>query len=312
MSISLLVYSPEPPVDRSSIANMSTSAQLPEELRWEVTFVRDRELLADDGPITDGQVFGWRPGAGSSVRAALEKDDRARLDQLYVQEAFAVVQVYVRTRDTKEWGDVVDEETIQATPPRYQDQVKAARTHYSLETSAGRNDATFEFQRQLWSVVAAISNGLAEDPQEGMYASARDQDITYVDSPDRASDSAALIARGNRFFNLAAALLILIELITILLGRDNPRTALIVIGIVAMNWYFVRTGESWSYWGMLVFSSALGLLTGWHLVTPPTSPPARTAALLVWFLGFAATTGLLLQPAVRAYVRSRADPLEPE
>lgn len=184
MSVSLFIYSPDPPLTRDQVISACRNEQLSLDERWEIAF---RQYDGSPAPATPGllgiqRVLGWRPNAPetAAVRSLLESDDRAAIDELYSSNHIAAVTLDVVTRDQDEWP--VDDELIEQTPPELRDDVANAHTWYNLETNAGRNRLSSNCQEHLWAIIGALSKGVMEDPQDGQYKT-RDGRSVYDQPP---------------------------------------------------------------------------------------------------------------------------------
>ena len=178
MSISLFIYSPDPPLEREAIIAACRNKQLSNDLQWELAFLdHDGTVGPDTGTLRSQRILGWRPGANETadMRTLLATDNRAAIDDLYSNHEIAAVMLEVATRDQDEWP--IDDELVEQTLPQFRDDVANAHTWYDLETDAHRNRLSFKLQEQLWRIIGVLSNGLMEDPQDGQYTT-RDGEIT--------------------------------------------------------------------------------------------------------------------------------------
>ena len=306
MSISLYVYSPDPPLDHGFLVHACRDPRLSEDLHWDLVF--------------DGQtVFGWRPGSphADRARAAVAAHDRKALEDLTTQEVLASLGLVVTTRTDRAWP--VDAESIEATPAELRAAVANAQTHYSLETGARRNDLSLVFQEQLWRVIGVLSNGLMEDPQAGEYTTKdgtviQPESTGPVDSEwERELGRIDAIGNGSRLFTVAVIVLLVAEAVSIpfavqRLGDRQLWTSLVQLGLLGLFWYLARTGEIWGYWGLLAIAFGSAAIWTWALITPPPSPPLWTALQTSRTLLHLVAGVVLLLPAVRAYVASVREP----
>lgn len=290
MSISLYVYSPDPPLDQELLAKTFRDPRQPADFRWEV--------------VIDGEtVFGWRPGSRGAdrARAAVLARDRAALEALTVDETLASLGLYVTTSDHPGW--IVDEELLEATPPEHRAAVRATKTHYNVETGARRNDLSIVFQEHVWRTIGVLSNGLMEDPQAGEYTT-KDGDVTQ---PESRIDG---VEKGRRLFTAAVIVLLLAEAISLpfdvqRVGLRELWKGLVQLGLLAMFWYLVRTGESLGYWALVTLAFGVAAMWTWVLLTPPSSPFGWTALLALRVVMHIGAGIMLVLPATIAYVRAR-------
>lgn len=331
MSIVLYVYSPDPPLTRGSIADFVRHEGLPEELRWETVFLRDPDALEPDGPgtVANQQVLAWRPRSPQAerIRAVLDARDRAGLEALYAEDAVASTWVDVVARGDERWEDGVNEESIGAAPPPYRTAIENAACWYVVETSAARNDLSLEFQRELWIAIGVASNGVIEDPQEGEYASGSEEEEEEEEDAGGPWPSATAEAvrgpasflrggapAGERLFTAALLLVVLAEVAAAgfrIAWGDVGRVWLhaLGIGLVALGWYLVRSGDRTMYWVLVAYAWALVAM--WLRPAAAGFPRADAGEgilLLLRLLAFAAAGILFLLPATRRWARSLSAP----
>ena len=171
MSVSLFIYSPQQPLTREQIISACRNEHASADRQWEIAFLH---YNGTPDPHTGAlrhlqRILAWRRDTpqGERMRALLESDDRAAINELYANNKIATMTLDVVTRDQKEWP--VDDALIEHAPPELRDDIGNAHTWYGLETSARRNRLSLKCQEDLWATIGALSDGVMEDPQNGQY-----------------------------------------------------------------------------------------------------------------------------------------------
>jgi hypothetical protein len=174
MSIDLNVYAKGNVLVRELLSHECNSPDLPEEMRWEIIFLRVEDGSADSEQMgklkDDQQVAGWPVNSKTApeVRLAFARKDKQSLARLYQAGAYGQVDLFALTKESDEW-DADDPDYLEGIPEEHQAAVKQASCRYSLETHASRNNLSLEFQQFLWRMIGVLTYGLLEDPQEGEY-----------------------------------------------------------------------------------------------------------------------------------------------
>lgn len=175
MSIGLNIYGKRR-LTREELAEAMATVELPEELRWELRFVRDWDALQFDsgGAMQSQIVVGWHPQAKSAgeVRKAIERKDAAALKRLFREEAYGLAHLSVTDPADDDWAALTDPEFLESVPAEHREAVKQATTWYEIETFASRNETSWELQEQLWRMIGVLTDGVMEDPQEGEFEAA--------------------------------------------------------------------------------------------------------------------------------------------
>jgi hypothetical protein len=302
LSISVIVYSPDPPLERDLLVRTCSNAGLPDHLRWEIAFVGDDGALrpVQEGAMTSETIFGWRQDKNAAaVRAAIEGGDRAAVDAFYADDLVAAVWVDVRTRADASWDDEELEEAASVASEAHRKEISSAATMYVVETSARRNDVSLDFQNLIWRSIGVLSNGLMEDPQEGEYASTRE-----LQAEEEAAQPGSVRPRGisgSTVVNAAIVLMMILDLLNAVYSTNGIGLTTIVrhaftLGMLAACWYLVRTGDSDGWWLLLILAVGMSGLNLWHL---PGAAADRKVLLIARAIGYAAAAALLLLPSAR-------------
>ena len=325
MSIEHWIYSPDAPLDRAFAAQACAAIG---DIGWAIACVRnvDDPVVEEHGPLATGEVIGWVPGgqAEPEILAALRDGDGKAVQDLWARELLAIVSLRVATRGSAEWDDEAMREQAKGMPAKHRAEAQQAVTFYSIESGAGRNEPTLEFQTLFWRALGVLSNGLMEDPQEGELISTIQQigrDGEHADEALNAMDAdrEAMLTRrstvplevpasgprqdrGAMAVDAAALVLGGMEVADLLLRatslpsfRSMPGLAGSLLAIL-MAWYFARARDRFGYW-MLVALAALMLATS----VPSLLGASGLEAMLVASRAMAGVMaiGLLLGPARR-------------
>lgn len=145
------------------------------DIEWDVDLIKDFESLAPAEFPGLCTILGWdRAGAEQpAVRGALAARDQAQLDAFYRQELWALVDLSVESPFAPDLEELKELEE-HGIDPRHMQQLREARTRYTLTTNASRNDLSEELQTHLWVLIGVLTDGLCEDPQEGRFITAAD------------------------------------------------------------------------------------------------------------------------------------------
>ena len=326
MSIEHWIYSPDAPLDREFVAQACAALG---DIGWAIACVRnvDDPVVREHGPLATGEVIGWVPDgqAEPEIVAALRNRDGKAIQDLYARELLAIVSLRVATRGSAEWDDEGMREQAMGMPSNHRAEAEQAVTFYAIESGAGRNEPTLEFQTLFWRALGVLSNGLMEDPQEGELISTiqeigrdgenADEALDAMEADreamlsrrsavsldglapgprqDRAAmavDAAALVLGGMEVADL------LLRAISLPSFRSIPGLAGSLIAIL-IAWYSARQRERFGYW-MLVALSGLMLATGLPRLLDATGVEAMLLASRAMAGAFG--IGLLLGPA-RSY-----------
>lgn len=312
MSIEHWVYSPDPVLDRASVAQACGKL---EENGWAVTYVRDLRapVAEDDGPLSSGWVLGWIPGgpAEAEIRRAIRAGDAAAIDDLYARGLLAIVGLRVAERGRADWANVEIDLRSAETPARFRAEVEQTATFYAVETDARRTEIALEFQILFWRAVGVLSNGLMEDPQENELISTIEEigrdgkraDREAAAVAEAAAQSRSQPERGALALHAAVVLVLGVELLSGFLfapitGVASLVRRLVAAGAVVYTWHGARSGDSFSYWLLVALPAALFVLHLWYL---PSAAGGRAGWLVARALVHLIATVLLLLPSTRRF-----------
>jgi hypothetical protein len=122
-------------------------------------------------------VIGWQSDAADrrALRAALGARDRDRLNAFYRENALAVVELFAESPFAPDPEELAELKVV-GLREDHLERVRKARVRYTVRTNASRNDLSAELQKQLWVVVGVLTDGLCEDPQEGEFIDASEEE----------------------------------------------------------------------------------------------------------------------------------------
>jgi len=138
------------------------------DLDWTVAVVRS---IAEPAPVAslDGCfVLGWEKDGGMAERigAAVAARDGRLLRQWASEGKVAVVELDVESPFEPD-PEAIAELRESGAPGPLVERVRAARHRYLLRLGARWTDLSEEFHMVLWALIAAITEGICEDPQSG-------------------------------------------------------------------------------------------------------------------------------------------------
>lgn len=149
MSTDLFIYVPdEEPISHAAVHEAARKAG------WHLLVVHhSKEIVPSDEPLKLGTIYDVYGAANLAilkrVRATLTKDSEQSLDRLY--KAGTLHGVYVTVDEIEE-------------PPhdqKFAKELEAAKLQYYVNGHGGK------LQYDLWEVLARVTGGLMDDPQQG-------------------------------------------------------------------------------------------------------------------------------------------------
>ena len=163
MSLELYVYSAQP--GPLSVADLASGHP---DLDWSIAVVRS---LAAPDPVDrpDGcLVLGWEKDGAMADRigAAVAGRDARLLKQWVAEGRVAAVELDVESPFDPDPEDIAELRASGAPAPLVE-RVRTARHRHILRLGARWSDLSEEFHMVLWALVAAITEGVCEDPQSG-------------------------------------------------------------------------------------------------------------------------------------------------
>lgn len=274
--------------------------QIREKMRgygWEILFQQgfSSPTIAVEGPVEDEIIVGWRPDDTDfeHVRRAIESSDRRALDFLYESEALVGCEIWVENPYDIDPGEL--EEMAEHKSPEEIEIIRAARSRYSVSTSAGQGPDSMEFQEYAARSIAELTDGWVEDPQSGESGT-----VDEIGMPTPWQGPAEASGGRTPWYSIALySLFAVMGLLAFALGRYplSPSSWLpaifFLLGVVAFGLY---QRAPWARIAGLGISAFLLILSLTRLVSDGVNLDR-----LIPILIHGAIIRELLDPEVRAY-----------